>query len=60
MKASKSIHKVPTIRKIAVHPTVEMDRVELDVMLSIDAAFAKRDAVFTHPTVQMEAVKVLA
>ena len=48
------------IRKIVPRPTVEMPRVELEAILSVDAAIGKRDSVHHHPTVRMEAVKVPA
>lgn len=48
------------IRKFVPRPTVEMPQVELEAILTVDAAIASRDAVHYHPTVQMEAVKVPA
>lgn len=48
------------IQKISARPTVEMPQVELDTILTVDAAIGARDAVHTYPTVQMEAVKVPA
>ncbi len=48
------------IRKIVLRPTVQMQREELDIMLSVDTAIGQRDAVHHRPTMQMEAVKVPA
>ena len=46
------------IRKFVSLPTIEMPRIELDAILTVDAAIGARDAIHDHPTVQMEAVKV--
>lgn len=48
------------IRKVTPRPTVKMPRIELEVILMVDAAIEAREAVHYHPTVQMEAVRVPA
>lgn len=59
MKPAIPINRIQ-IRKIALRPTVQMPRAELDVMLSVDTVIGQRDTVHHRPTVQMEAVKVSA
>lgn len=53
-------HRRVLIRKIVPRPTVEMPKIELEAILTVDAAIGMRDAIHYHPTVQMEAVKVTA
>lgn len=53
-------HTRVQIKKIAPRPTIKMSQVELDTILTVDAAIGARDAIHYCPTVQMKAVKVPA
>jgi hypothetical protein len=44
-------------KKIDNRPTLEMPKVELEAILTVDAAVGLRENVYQRPTIEMQAVK---